>query len=238
MKLQEESKRLTENLAVAVRVREAGCWTGWTQLLLKCSPDPASAYNLPESLKDLCYPQRSVDWQTVSVLRGMPIMQGGGWHVSALLFNLHLPHVAWCSSVRPSSAGLVTKLKEVDEEDVREGTYTVFTVQNLRNVLEYLVTCTSNLFLFLENYSLCTWVLKHLLLFSLSALPKTWRTSLSCSTMPRRLFSTRQDPCTALRRRRWDPSQQILVMTVSSVSLTAETQAKLDMWAGTSPHVL
>lgn len=39
--------------------------------------------------------------------------------------------------------------------------------------------------------------------FSLSALQKTWRISPSCSTTPRRPFSTRQDPCTAQRRRRW-----------------------------------
>lgn len=37
----------------------------------------------------------------------------------------------------------------------------------------------------------------------LSALPKTWRTSLSSSTMPRRRFFIRQGPCTAQRRRRW-----------------------------------
>lgn len=74
--------------------------------------------------------------------------------------------------------------------------------------------------------SLCRWVQPFLIiflqcysysfiaLFVLSALPKTWRTSLSCSTTPRRLFSTRQDPCTAQRRRRWDLYRRHFTLSV------------------------
>lgn len=63
-------------------------------------------------------------------------------------------------------------------------------------------------------------------LFSLSALPKTWRTSLSSSTTPRRLFSTRQDPCTVQRRRRWglhDRSRALIIVFSYTCAFPATT---------------
>lgn len=171
-----------------LRVRLVVCRTDWPPAApLGCSPAPDSTYTLAESLSRFILLNPSLHGQGL-LTDGLRVC----WEAWKKLASACIT-VKFKMSMRRLNHALLRWISYKvnvgrwgrERRHVQSG-YSSSTVTQLVRVGLIWNTCHSK------------WPY-----FSPSALPKTWRISLSSSTTPRRLFFIRQDPCTAQRRRRW-----------------------------------